>query len=463
MGQHANSNPKEAFRPVYLLVLVPFALAYLSWVYFPTLAQDAIRIVFGYIVLERSANIVWLGLISFFYTWYTFLGIGFAGFWITVSLLTRHKRATKRPDFYPMVSFVVPAFNEETHIEGCVQSLASCANVYGGNCEIIVVDDGSADHTFETAWRSVASCKVASSCRIHWRIVHHTVNLGKIEALRTGINAAIGQVIAVVDADSEWSPQALALLVEALLVVGHKAVTGYIHPKTDNPSSFLVALQQLEYSQGLAIDRCGQSLGSCVMVVPGAIGVYDAALLRDILFEGNVRSVTEDSEITLEIQKRGGKVSYISTAQSETDAPKSFGALWRQRLRWYTGWLHNILDIHADLFRRKSWLSSLLWYSFVFEFIGVFIDLAAVIAFPFLFWFAPDQLNFALNLIIFVAYGLFISAVNQSLALRFAYGDYSHLELLGYSLFYPFLWIVNVFARLRSIVAYASGSNGKWH
>jgi cellulose synthase/poly-beta-1,6-N-acetylglucosamine synthase-like glycosyltransferase len=338
-----------------------------------------------------------------------------------------------------------------------------CAEAYGGNCEIIVVDDGSADYTFEAARRSVVACKNSARCRIHWRVIRHMANLGKIEALRTGVNAALGQVIAVVDADSEWSSQTLTRLVDALFVFGHKAVTGYIHPKTDNPDSFLVSLQQLEYSQGLGIDRCAQSLISCVLVVPGAIGVYDAPLLRDILFEGNVRSVTEDSEITLEIQKRGGKVSYISTACSETDAPKGLRTLWRQRLRWYTGWLHNILDIHAHLFRRKSWLSALLWYSFVFEFIGVFIDLAAVIAFPFLFWFAPDQLNFAFNLVIFGAYGLFISAVNQAFALRFAYGDYRHLKLLRYTLFYPFLWIINVFARLRSVAAYASGSDGKWH
>ena len=447
----------------YLLFLLPFALAYLSWAYFPAIAQSVIRNVFDYIVLDRSANLFWLGLISFFYTWYTFLAIGFAGFWIIAALIARQKPAAKKQEFYPMVSFVVPAFDEEAHVAGCIQSLALCAEAYGGNCEVIVVDDGSTDSTFEAAWRSVAACKGASRCRIHWRVVRHMANLGKIEALRTGVNTALGQVIAVVDADSVWSSQALVHLVDALLVVGHKAVTGYIHPKTDNPASFLVALQQLEYSQGLGIDRCGQSLGSCVLVVPGGIGVYDAALLRDILVEGNVRSVTEDSEITLEIQKRGGKVDYISAASCETDAPEGLNVLWRQRLRWYTGWLHNILDIHADLLRRKSWLSALLWYSFVFEFVGVFVDLAAVIAFPFLFWFAPDQLNFAFNLVIFVAYGLLISAVNQALALRFAYGDYGHLKLLRYTLFYPFLWIINVFARLRSIILYASGNDGKWH
>jgi cellulose synthase/poly-beta-1,6-N-acetylglucosamine synthase-like glycosyltransferase len=446
-----------------LFFLVPFVLAYLSWAYFPAVAQGVIKNVFGYAVLERAANPVWLGLISFFYTWYTFLAIGFAGFWITTAFVSRRKRAAARREFYPMVSFVVPAYNEEAHVADCVESLAVCAEAYSGNCEVIVVDDGSTDFTYETAWRAIQACKASLRCRVHWRVLRHMSNLGKIEALRTGVNVVLGQVVAVVDADSEWSADALAKLVDAVLVVGQRAATGYIHPKADGGDGFLVALQQLEYSQGLGIDRCGQSLGGCVLVVPGAIGVYDAALLRDVLVEGNVRSVTEDSEITLEMQKRGGKVSYVSSACCGTDAPVGLGGLWRQRLRWFTGWLHNILDIHSDLFMRRSWISALLWYSFIFEFLGVFVDLAAVVAFPFLWWFAPDAVNFALNLIVFVLYGLVISVVNQAVALKFAYGDYTHLKLLKYTLFYPFLWIINVFARIRSVITYASGSNGKWH
>ena len=459
------SNPQKRFSIAYLLFLVPFILAFLSWAYFPTTAQWIIRNIFGYVALQQPANPFWLGFISFFYTWYTFLAIGVAGAWMVAAFLARrkHRAAATRQEFYPMVSFVVPAFNEEAHVARCIDSLAACAEAFDGNCEVIVVDDGSTDFTYEATWRAVAGCKSALRNRVRWKVVRHMTNLGKVEALRTGVNVALGQVVGVVDADSEWSADALVRLVDALLLNSEKAVTGYIHPGSYGGDGFLVSLQQLEYSQGLGIDRCAQSLGDCVLVVPGALGVYDAALLRKILAEGNVRSVTEDSEITLEMQKRGGRVGYVSNARCSTDAPKGLRALWLQRLRWFTGWLHNILDIHADLFRRTSWLSALLWYSFVFEFVGAFVDLAAVVAFPFLFWFAPDQLNFALNLVVFGAYGLLIGAVNQAVAIKFAYGDYSHLKLLRYTLFYPFLWIINVFARLRSIVAYARGSNGKWH
>jgi cellulose synthase/poly-beta-1,6-N-acetylglucosamine synthase-like glycosyltransferase len=462
-GFRVNQKPTRHYRLAYTLFLIPFVLAILSWAYFPTVAQWVTTNIFGYNAAPQPANPVWRAIIEFFYSWYTFLAIGVAGVWITGALLAQQKKVNGKVGFYPMVSFVVPAFNEEANIGPCVRSLCECADKYNGNCEVIVVDDGSTDFTYEAAWRAVQAWKSECKCRVRCKVMRHMINLGKTEALRTGVNSALGQLIAVVDGDSQWDSEALRKLVDALMLNGKKAVTGYIHPQAEGKTGFLISFQQLEYSQGLAIDRCAQSLGNCVLVVPGAIGLYDTEMLRQILVEGEIRSVVEDSEITLTIHKRGARVGYVSGACSSTDAPVSLGLLWRQRLRWFTGWLHNVLKIHGDLFRERSWLSGLLWYGLVFEFMGAFVDLAAVIAFPFLWLFAPDAVNFGLNLIVFAAYGLLIGLVNQAVALKFAYGRFNHDLLLRYTPFYPFLWIINVFARIRSIIAYISGSNGKWH
>jgi cellulose synthase/poly-beta-1,6-N-acetylglucosamine synthase-like glycosyltransferase len=450
-------------RVLYLSFIAPLVLALLSWLYFPAIVQWIIINVFGYTTAAQPANAVWTGTLWFFYTWYTFLAIGVAGIWMVAAVLARRQHVQSKTDFYPMVSFVVPAYNEEENVARCVTSLFQCAENYSGNCEIIVVDDGSTDYTYEMAYSAAKTLHIQHP-RVPCKVTRHMMNLGKTEALKTGINKALGQVIAVVDSDSEWTPHTLKRLVDYLLSNGKKAVTGYIHPETENAKdNFIVSLQQLEYSQGLAIDRCAQSLGNCVLVVPGAIGVYDADLLRDILTEANIRSVTEDSEITLEMHKRGAKVGYLNTARSNTHAPKVLNSLWQQRLRWITGWLHNTLDIHVDLFRKKSWLSALLWYSFIFEYAGAFVDLAAIAAFPLLFAFAPDALHFAYNLLVFAAYGLLISVVNQAVALKYAYNKFSRNSLLLYTPFFPFLWLINVFARLRSVIGYLFGGRGTWH
>jgi cellulose synthase/poly-beta-1,6-N-acetylglucosamine synthase-like glycosyltransferase len=454
--------PKR-FRIAYLAFCVPFILAFLSWLYFPALAQWVIADVFGYGAAEQAANAVWYVIIRLFYSWYTFLAIGVAGAWVIAAVFARRKHVETKRSFYPLVSFVVPAFNQEKNVSRCVSSLFKCAEKYDGLCEIFVVDDGSSDCTYEVAWSAVQLGR-GSNPRVRGKVVRHSANLGKIEALRTGVNRALGGLIAIVDADSEWAPDTLRGLVDYELSNGKKAVTGYAHPSGQKSErSLYVTLQQLEYSQGLGVGRCAQGLGDNVLVVSGAIGVYDADLLREVLAERNIRSVTEDLEITLEMHKKGAKVGYVSAVRSATVAPMSFGALWRQRMRWFTGWLYNTLGIHRDLMVKRSWLTALLWYCYVFEYAGAFVDLAALCAFPLLFWFAPDRVLFGFNLLVFIPYGLLIGVVNQAIALRFAYGSYGYGSLLFYTPFYPLLRLVNVLARSRSVLSYLMGNNGKWH
>jgi cellulose synthase/poly-beta-1,6-N-acetylglucosamine synthase-like glycosyltransferase len=454
--------PKR-FRVIYLAFLVPLVLAFLSWLYFPAVAQWIIANVFGSAAAEQAANPVWYWMIRFFYSWYTFVAIGIAGVWVVAAVFARRRRVEPKRLFYPMVSFVVPAYNQEKNVARCVASLFKCAEKYGGNCEVIVIDDGSSDYTYEVAWSAVQLGRRVNP-RVRGKVVRHSVNLGKIEALRTGVNCSLGGLVAIVDADSEWSPDTLVGLVDYKLSNGKRAVTGYAHPNGESTEgNLIVRLQRLEYSQGLGVGRCAQGLGNNVLVVSGAIGVYDADLLREVLTERNIRSVTEDLEITLEMHKKNAKVGYVSFVQSATVVPISVGALWRQRLRWFTGWLDNTLGIHRDLMTKRSWLTALLWYCYVFEYAGAFVDLAAVAAFPFLWWFAPDPVLFGLNLLVFVPYGLLIGVVSQAIALRFAYGSYQHGALLFYTPLYPLLRLVNVLARSRSLLSYLTGNNGKWH
>jgi len=454
--------PKR-FRIIYLVFLAPFILAFLSWLYFPAIAQWIVTNLFGYAAAEQTANTVWYWIIRFFYSWYTFVAIGIAGIWVVAAVFARKRRVKPKRAFYPMVSFVVPAYNQEKNVARCITSLFRCAEKYDGNCEVIVVDDGSSDCTYEVAWSAVQLGRRVNP-RVRGKVVRHSANLGKIEALRTGVNPALGGLVAIVDADSEWSPDTLVELVDYKLSNGKRAVTGYVHPNGEgSEGNLIVRLQRLEYSQGLGVGRCAQSLGNNVLVVSGAIGVYDADLLREVLTERNIRSVTEDLEITLEMHKKGAKVGYVNFVQSATVAPMGLGALWRQRLRWFTGWLYNTLGIHRDLMTKRSWLSALLWYCYVFEYAGAFVDLAAVVAFPFLWWFAPDAVLFGLNLLVFVPYGLLIGVISQAIALRFAYGSYQYGALLFYTPLYPALWLVNVLARSRSVLSYLAGNNGKWH
>jgi len=453
----------KSFKIIYVLFFFPFILCFLSWFYFPILAEWLIKNIIGYTSETFIENYLWISIVRFFYSWYTLIAIGLAGMWIVAAFIARKKELKQSQSFYPMVSFVIPAFNQEKNIATCINSLFVSANKYEGLTEILVVDDGSNDCTYELAWSSIVNNRKIYP-KICGKVIRHSTNLGKIDSLKTGINRALGGLIAIVDSDSEWTEDTLTGLVDYKLSNGKRAVTGYTHPNGEgSEGNFMVTMQKLEYSQGLGVGRCAQGLGDNVIVVSGAIGVYDADLLREVLDEREIRSVTEDLEITLEMHKKGAKIGYYSFVNSATVAPTNISSLWHQRLRWFTGWLHNTLSIHRDLMTKRSWVTTLIWYCYIFEFAGAIMDLISVSLFPFLLWFSPDPTLFTYNLFVFIPYGLFIGLISQAIALRFAYGKSKQKMLLAYTPFYPLLRIINVLARSKSIINYLTGNNGKWH
>ncbi len=109
------------------------------------------------------------------------------------------------------VSIVIPAMNEADAIGGVVAQLRAAAPWH----EIIVVDDGSSDATGIQAESAGA------------RVVRHPYNKGNGAAVKTGIRAATGEFILIVDADGQHRPEDARRLVERLgeydLVIGARS------------------------------------------------------------------------------------------------------------------------------------------------------------------------------------------------------------------------------------------------
>jgi len=448
----------------YPLFILPFALAFVVWLLFPLFADFIIVHVLGYAQPIQPAPLIWSLPLWFFYTWFTFFSIGVGGFVTVAAWVWKHRKTPEMKRVYPMVSFVVPAYNEEKTITRCIDSLFHCGNKYRGPTEIIAVDDGSTDSTYETAWATINSKQLELS-HIRAKVVRHMANLGKAEAIRTGVNKAMGEIVATVDADTFWNPTALTDLVDFMCASGLTAVSGYIHPSDGvDERNLYIVLQQLEYSQGLSILRRAQALGDAVPVVPGPMGLFRIEVLRDMLNGRRVKSVTEDLEWTLEMQKKRMKIGYNESARSTTVAPTSFWSFWRQRERWSIGWLHNMLGIHKDLLRGKRWLNLLLWYNLVPGYVGAAIELLALFSIPFFFWFAPDRALFVLNLLVFLLFVLAVGVVQQALALKFAYNHYNHRRLLFYTPLYYLLRLINVCANFTTLIQYSLlGKRGTWH
>lgn len=452
-------------RTRYWILILPFILAFIIWLLFPVLAEAVIFRVFGYEPTFQPTSWLWHAVVFILYGWYTLIVIGIGGTFVVAAWLWRRRMVRRHlvNGSYPLLSFVVPAYNEERLISRCILSLFKCAAKYPARSEIIVVDDGSTDNTYEAAWSTIERYRRYVP-QVSVKVVRHTQNLGRAEAVRSGVNKATMELVCVVDADSWWQTDTLSELF-SLMEVETKigAVTGYVHP-TDGQRerNVFVVFQQQEYSQALAVFRCAQALKNSVFIVPGPIGLQEANRLRDVLNEKTVRSVTEDLEVTLQMHKRGVGVSYAENARCETIAPTSLRVFWNQRLRWFTGGLHNLLGIHRDMLFKRTWVSLFLWYTLIVEYGGAILEVAALIGLPLLYCFAPDRTFFLYNLLMFLLWVLIVGTIYQAIALKFAYNEFNHGRLLLYMPLYLVLRFVNVFARFTCLIKYAFGDRGSW-
>jgi len=448
----------------YWLFVLPFVLAFIVWLWYPSFVGFILVNVSGYPAPGQPPPLIWSLPLWFFYTWYVFFAVGVGGFLVVAAWMWKQHPAPKIGRVYPMISFVAPAYNEERNIMRCINSLFKCAVKYRGPSEIIIVDDGSTDSTFEVAWATINS-KQRELAHIRAKVVRHVANLGKAEAMRTGVNKAMGEYIATVDADTFWDSAGLTELVDYACATETVAASGYVHPSDGlKERNLFVILQQLEYSQGLGILRQAEALGNAITVVPGPMGLYRAEVLRRLLNEKQVKSVTEDLELTLEMQKKKMKIGYNDNARSMTMAPTTLKRFWRQRLRWSIGWLHNQLEVHRELLLDRRWLTLLLWYNLVPGFLGSLLELIALLSIPVFFWFAPDRLFFLLNLVMFLLLVLVVGVVQQTLALKFAYNRYNYRRLLWYTPLYYALRLINVLAKFTTLLQYTiMGKKGTWY
>jgi glycosyltransferase involved in cell wall biosynthesis len=104
------------------------------------------------------------------------------------------------------LSIIIPCYNEKSTIREVIDAVLAAPY---DDKEIIIVDDCSKDGTKEVLLEEIDPL-------VH-QILFHKVNQGKGAALRTGIQAATGDIVLIQDADLEYDPQEYPNLVEPIL------------------------------------------------------------------------------------------------------------------------------------------------------------------------------------------------------------------------------------------------------
>ncbi|MDX1574669.1 MAG: glycosyltransferase family 2 protein [Kiloniellales bacterium] len=125
-----------------------------------------------------------------------------------------------------MLSIVIPAYNEEDNVRPLYDSVIGAAAALERDFEVIVVDDGSSDATFDRL-----AALAADDPRL--KVIKLRRNYGQTPALAAGIDHARGEILITMDADLQNDPADIGRLVAALEEGPNDLVVGWRHRRQD--------------------------------------------------------------------------------------------------------------------------------------------------------------------------------------------------------------------------------------
>jgi cellulose synthase/poly-beta-1,6-N-acetylglucosamine synthase-like glycosyltransferase/peptidoglycan/xylan/chitin deacetylase (PgdA/CDA1 family) len=299
-------------------------------------------------------------------------------------------------NYTPDTAVIIPAYNEGRILGKTVKSLLRSRYKVK---EIIIVDDGSDDNTFESAQKLAAQYDSVQCFRKE--------NGGKSSALNFGLQRAASEIVVCMDADTVFLRSTISRLVRHFKDPAVGCVAGTV--KVGNPTNLLSKWQALEYLVCVYVDRSAQAFLNSIMIAPGACSAWRAEAIE---IAGNYSGSTfaEDCDITLALQRSGGyRIVQDSTAYSYTEAPLHVRELAKQRFRWIFGNLQAIWKHKSMIFRREHG-----WLGMYFMPLSAVNIILPVLFMPILFMLAVINLlggNYAVMLVFF---GL--TLLNQFLA-----------------------------------------------
>ena len=248
----------------------------------------------------------------------------------------RRSQATPAPSSVPQVAIIVPVWNEETTIGGTIESLLAL-EYPKDKLSLILVNDGSTDGTKEVVDRFSEHPQITAL---------HKENGGKFTAMNLGIaHAEDAELIGFLDADSFVAPDSLEHIVGAFADPEIGAVTASM--SIHKPRTLFQRMQYAEYSLSITLRHAFASIDS-LYVTPGPFSFYRRSVFTQLgLFKH--AHLAEDMEMALRMQRAGMRIGNAIRARVYTKGPSTLRKLIKQRVRWTTGFIRNVLFDYRDL------------------------------------------------------------------------------------------------------------------
>jgi len=356
----------------------------------------------------------------------------------------------------PKISLIVPAYNEEHIIAETIEKLKKI-NYPKDKFEIIVIDDGSKDRTYEIA-------KKFESEQIK---IFTKPNSGKASTLNFGIEKSKNEFIGVMDADTYMGKNALRECMSYFNEDGVAAVVS--HVLVSQKTTFWEKMQEIE-NMMIAFNRKAEEFPNVIRVTPGPLSIYRKEVLVKLKgFDEKV--LVEDVEIAWNMLSHGYKIRMAFDAVVYSFYPSTFKKWWKTRIRWSIGGIQTLMKYFHTLGKKTYGVGSFLvpmesigYFSAVVA-IAVFLYLVGVRIFNFLTYisrslsldlnpFTRWELGF--NPDINIIYGLIVFLLSLcwiGIALRQHKWKFNFLNLLCfitiYSVIFPFISISGAYKYIK--------------
>lgn len=337
----------------------------------------------------------------------------------------------KSKGYSPFVSIIVPVYNEGVVLRDSIQSLLELDYT---NYEIIIVNDGSTDNTYDVG-RSIVGVHQGMYAPIKVSMISKP-NGGKARALNAGISYSKAEFILCMDGDSALSKDTLKMATRHFQDPNIGAVAGNV--KVLNRKKLYTDLQALEYIEGLNMARAAQSFLRLVNIIPGPIGVFRKKAIEQAGYYSS-DTFAEDADLTLKILAKGWRIYYEPRSISWTEAPVKLQQLLKQRYRWTRGILQAIRKHKRLLYNPAINFgdSFILWTMFYESLIWPAMNIFANVFFIFVALFYGFT-----SLILF--WWLFLALLDMVSAMYCVAVEDEEMRLIPYSLIYRVYFVLTI-------------------